>query len=78
MPGWRITECYGGWYWEVFLDGVKVNGGIADDRLMAAALAQYHLHSKVIRLTRAGSADVRRKVTRDGPCPAGAVAASRR
>lgn len=39
-PWLEVTtrRCYGGWYWEVFHLGIKVNGGLAEDRGLALAV----------------------------------------
>jgi hypothetical protein len=39
---WRVFPCYGGWYWESFCGGVKVNGGIAADGIEARLLGRRH------------------------------------
>jgi hypothetical protein len=36
---WRTFPCYGGWYWEVFRDGAKVNGGLCRSELHAQEVA---------------------------------------
>jgi hypothetical protein len=37
-----VFPCYGGWYWESFCGGVKVNGGIAADGIEARLLGRRH------------------------------------
>lgn len=40
MAHWKVHTfpCEGGWYWEAFRDGVKINGGIAPDEVDAKYL----------------------------------------
>jgi hypothetical protein len=36
---WRVFPCEGGFYWEVFRDGAKVNGGLCRSELHAQEVA---------------------------------------
>jgi hypothetical protein len=44
---WRVFPCEGGWYWETFCDGIKVNGGISANELYARLAAHDHLRGPV-------------------------------
>lgn len=47
---WQVYQCYGGWYWETFYEGVKVNGGLACTRLEATLLGRrYCVDDQVVR-----------------------------
>lgn len=42
-----MFPCEGGWYWETFCDGIKVNGGISANELYARLAAHDHLRGPV-------------------------------
>jgi hypothetical protein len=41
----QVKPCDGGWYWELFYDGIKMNGGLSSREGSAYAEAWVQVHA---------------------------------